>query len=81
MGEKQYEQVSPAMIDNPALKEMVERFELEADSEVPSDRGPGSGGSSSEGGISLSPEIEQFLSDVAEGDGGSDEDESESQRG
>ncbi len=81
MGEKQYDQVSPAMTDNPALKEMVERFERETDTDVPSERGPGSGGTSSEGGISLSPEIEQFLSDVAESDAGSDEDEPESQRG
>jgi hypothetical protein len=31
MGEKQYDQVSPAMTDNPALKDMVERFERETD--------------------------------------------------
>jgi hypothetical protein len=31
MGEKQYDQVSPAMTDNPALKDMVERFERDTD--------------------------------------------------
>lgn len=73
MGEKQYDQVSPAMTDNPALKEMVERFERETDIDS-SDEGE-SGRSTSPEGISLSPEIEQFLSDVAEtnqGDGESD---------
>jgi hypothetical protein len=68
MGEKQYEQVSPAMTDNPALKEMVERFERETDTDTSGDPGSGASSGSAEG-ISLSPEIEQFLSDIAEGDG------------
>jgi len=79
MGEKQYEQVSPAMTDNPALKEMVERFERETDSETSNG---GDSGISSGDGISLSPEIERFLSDVAEGDAGfddSDDEDSDSQ--
>lgn len=71
MGEKQYEQVSPAMTDNPALKEMVERFERETDTDTSGDPGSGASSSSAEG-ISLSPEIEQFLSDIAEGDGSDD---------
>lgn len=78
MGEKQYEQVSPAMTDNPALKEMVERFERESDSET---SGGNESGISSGDGISLSPEIERFLSDVADGDAGfddSDDDDSDS---
>lgn len=68
MGEKQYEQVSPAMTDNPALKEMVERFERETDTDTSGDPGSGASSGSAES-ISLSPEIEQFLSDIAEGDG------------
>ena len=79
MGEKQYDQVSPAMLDNPQLKEMVERFERETDSDTSGD--PGSGDSASPEGISLSPEIEQFLSDVAETDAGTENDGSDSPRG
>jgi hypothetical protein len=74
MGEKQYDQVNPAMTDNPALKDMVERFERESDSGESGDRGD------SGEGISLSPEIEQFLSDVAEGEIDSEGDEPDSQR-
>jgi hypothetical protein len=67
MGEQQYEQVGPAMTDNPALKEMVERFERESDTDDPADEG-GSGSEGSDTGISLSPEIEQFLSEISESD-------------
>jgi len=78
MGEKQYDQVNPAMTDNPALKEMVERFEREAEVETTSDSGSSDDDGSSTGdGISLSPEIEQFLSEIADGDSGSDSDEFE----
>ena len=37
MAERQYDQVTPAMNDNPALKDMVERFERGSDEEVPGD--------------------------------------------
>ena len=74
MGEKQYEQVNPAMIDNPQLKDMVERFERESDT----DEDDGGGQVADDSDVSLSPEIEQFLSEIAEGDLGSDSDEPES---
>lgn len=61
LAEKQYDQVKPAMTDNPALKGMVERFERESDVEA-LDENP----ASADDGIALSPEIEQFLSEVAE---------------
>ncbi|MGA0275162.1 MAG: PAC2 family protein [Dehalococcoidia bacterium] len=60
LGEKQYEQVSPAMNDNPELQDMVQRFEREADEEAEEDLDFSTGDR-----ISLSSEIEQFLSDVA----------------
>jgi hypothetical protein len=71
MGEQQYEQVGPAMINNPQLKEMVERFEREGESDAPpDDRGSNVDSENEDSGdrISLSPEIEQFLSDLAEGE-------------
>jgi len=71
LGEKQYEQVSPAMTDNPELQDIVQRFEREADEEAEEDLDFSSGDS-----ISLSPEIEQFLSDVA---GSEDEPEARDQ--
>ena len=74
MGEKQYEQVNPAMIDNPQLKDMVERFERESDT----DEDDGDGQVAGQSGVSLPPEIEQFLSEIAEGDLGSESDEPES---
>ena len=80
MGEKQYEQVDPAMTDNPALKEMVERFERQSDTSPSSGSrsnaeslGFSSGSSES---IPLSPEIEQFLSDIAQGEDNSSADDS-----
>ena len=81
MGEKQYDQVSPAMSDNPALQEMVERFELETDQEPTSMEGGVARSSSGSDGISLSPEIEQFLSDVADGEDTTGDSDSESGRG
>jgi hypothetical protein len=75
MAEKQYEQVTPAMDDNPALREMVERFERGSDA----DTSDGSPPNSSEE-ISLSPEIEQFLSDVAQVDDEDDDDRDDDSR-
>ena len=80
MGEKQYEQVSPAMTDNPELKEMVERFERETDTAASRESDSDSSSRSSDG-ISLSPEIEQFLSDVADGDGSEGDTDGDSSRG
>ncbi len=76
MGEKQYDQVGPAMTDNPALQEMVERFERESDIAAESIGDDDQLDSGSDG-ILLSPEIEQFLSQVAENEDhlNSDEDE------
>ncbi len=78
MGEKQYEQVNPAMIDNPQLKDMVERFERESDTDDGDASDDGGGQAADDSGVSLSPEIEQFLSEIAEGELGSDSDESDS---
>ena len=75
MAEKQYDQVTPAMDDNPALREMVERFERGSDAGT-SDGSPPN--SSDE--ISLSPEIEQFLSDVAQVDDKDDDDRDDDSR-
>jgi hypothetical protein len=80
MGEKQYEQVNPAMIDNPQLKDMVERFERESDTEDADELDVRGGQAPGSSGVSLSPEIEQFLSEIAEGELGSDSDESDSPR-
>jgi len=80
MGEKQYEQVNPAMIDNPQLKDMVERFERESDTEDDDELDVRGGQAPDSSGVSLSPEIEQFLSEIAEGELGSDSDESDSPR-
>ena len=74
MGQKQYEQVGPAMTDNPALKEMVERFEREAETDSTDDDELILDSSSTDSGVSLSPEIEQFLSEIAEGEIDSDGD-------
>ncbi|MDA1280223.1 MAG: PAC2 family protein [Chloroflexi bacterium] len=73
MGGKQYEQVDPAMTDNPALRDMVERFEREVDSERV-DENPGVPLDSSVERISLPPEIEQFLSEIARSDDGEESD-------
>ncbi len=83
MGARQYEQVNPALSDNPALQEMIERFERETDSGSGDDRSTGSEGSGSddsEESVSLPPEIEQFLTDIAQGDDDSPT-EDPSQRG
>jgi hypothetical protein len=81
MGEKQYEQVGPAMTDNPELRKMVERFEREAETDSIDDDGLESGTSAAESSVSLSPDIEQFLSEVAEGEMDSDDGGSEFDRG
>jgi hypothetical protein len=75
MAEQQYEQVGPAMNDNPALRDMVERFERESDSET-DNAGSGEEGPGSSESISLSPEIEQFLSEIEQTDERSDGEES-----
>ena len=76
MAERQYDQVTPAMNDNPALKDMVERFERGSDEEVPGEP-PVEGSAGALDGISLSPEIEQFLSDVAQVEDDSDDGDDE----
>ncbi len=81
MGEKQYEQVGPAMVDNPELKKMVERFEREAATDSADDEGSETVRSASESGVSLPPEIEQFLSEISEGEIDPDTDGSGSERG
>ena len=73
MGDKQYEQINPTMTDNPALRDMVEKFERESDSNS-IDENPGIPLDGSVDPISLPPEIEQFLSDVAQTDAVDDED-------
>ena len=67
MGERQYEQVSPAMNDNPALKDMVERFERETDAGTQEEDVTDSDSSESVTGdaFPLSAEIEQFLRDIS----------------
>ena len=72
LGEKQYEQVTPAMIDNPALRDMVERFERETDNDL-----PGETDSRADTGVMLPPEIEQFLNDISQTDSGSGSDDLE----
>ena len=72
LGEKQYEQVTPAMIDNPALRDMVERFERETDNDLPGETDSGAAT-----GVMLSPEIEQFLNDISQTDSGSASDDLE----
>ncbi len=58
LAEQQYGQVTPAMSSNPQLQELVKKFEddydRDAGQEVDDDES-----------VSLSPEIEQFLDDVA----------------
>jgi hypothetical protein len=67
MGERQYEQVSPAMTDNPVLKDMVERFERETDAGTQEEYVTDSDSSESVTGdaFPLSAEIEQFLRDIS----------------
>tara|TARA_B100000676_G_scaffold196997_1_gene193650 strand:- start:163 stop:531 length:369 start_codon:yes stop_codon:yes gene_type:complete len=80
MGEKQYDQVGPAMIDNPALQEMVERFERESDiaaGSISDNDQSDTDTDSDSAGILLSPEIEQFLSQFAENEDHSESDEDE----
>jgi len=72
LGEKQYEQVTPAMVDNPALRDMVERFERESDNDL-----SGESDSRVDTGVMLPPEIEQFLNDISQTDSGSGSDDLE----
>ena len=70
LGEKQYDQVTPAMKDNPALRDMVERFERENDNDLrgESDSSRSGSDSSADTGVMLPPEIEQFLNDISQTD-------------
>ncbi len=79
LGEKQYDQVNPAMTDNPGLKEMVERFERELDTAESGDRDGNLSSSMSDQGedFSLSDEIEQFLSEISNGETDSDDEDFE----
>ncbi len=79
MGAKQYDQVTPAMIDNPALRDMVERFERESDNDISGESGSIISGSdsSSDTEVMLSPEIEQFLTDISQSDSNSESDDLE----
>ena len=79
MAERQYDQVTPAMNDNPALKEMVERFERGSDDETTDEDRIGESGPSLDG-ISLSPEIERFLSEVAQVDEDASDDDADADR-
>ena len=56
IAEQQYEQVSPALVNNPQLRDLVKKYEDEYDS-----------GSKlmSEQAVELLPEVEKFLADVA----------------
>ena len=71
-GAKQYEQVTPAMIDNPALREMVERFERESDNEISPESD-----STSDTAVMLPPEVEQFLNDISQSGSDSSRDDLE----
>ena len=79
MGAKQYDQVTPAMIDNPALKDMVERFERESDNDISGESDSSTSGpdSSSDTEVMLSQEIEQFLNDISQSDSNSRSDDLE----
>lgn len=79
LGEKQYDQVTPAMKDNPALRDMVERFERENDNDLrgESDSSTAGSDSSADTGVMLPPEIEQFLNDISQTDSGSRSDDLE----
>ena len=59
MGEAQYSQVREAMSNNSRLKELVAKLESEYDSEEDTEDQQRST-------IELNPEIEQFLSDIAQ---------------
>lgn len=58
LAEQQYDQVTPAMTNNPQLRELVTKFEEDYD------RDAGQQAETDES-IELSPEIEQFLDDVS----------------
>ena len=75
MGEKQYEQVNPAMTDNPALKDMVERFERKSDTGTQENVGDSDSSESlSSDAFPLSDEIEKFLSDISQRENDDDSD-------
>ena len=57
MADQQYAQVTPAMLNNPQLQELVQKFEEEYDRQADVEPADDS--------VELSPEIEQFLEDVA----------------
>lgn len=67
LADQQYNQVTPAMANNPQLQELVKKFEDDYDRDA--------GQEVSEESVELSPEIEKFLDDVAKrGPGESDDD-------
>tara|TARA_Y100000588_G_scaffold381794_1_gene468116 strand:+ start:1371 stop:2294 length:924 start_codon:yes stop_codon:yes gene_type:complete len=72
MGAKQYEQVTPAMIDNPPLRELVQRFERESDNEISPESD-----STSDTAVMLPPEVEQFLNDISQSGSDSSRDDLE----
>ncbi|MBM3960083.1 MAG: PAC2 family protein [SAR202 cluster bacterium] len=62
IGASQYEQVTPAVIKNPELAELVTRMEKDYDARPPD---------APRGSVRLSPEIEKFLDDIRKsGEGG-----------
>ena len=67
------------MIDKPALKDMVERFERESDNDISGESDSNTSGpdSSPDTAVMLSPEIEQFLSDISQSDSSSGSDDQE----
>lgn len=60
LAEQQYTQVTPAMLNNPQLQELVTKFETDYDRDTSALTEPQSDDS-----VELSPEIEKFLDDVA----------------
>lgn len=65
LAQQQYDQVTPAMTKNPELRELVAKFEEEYDRDA-GQRSP------EDESIELSPQIEQFLDDVARRGPGAD---------
>lgn len=61
LGEQQYEQVTPAVLKNPRLAELVHRLEQEYDAK-PAEEAHGE--------VKLSPEIERFLDELRQGTDG-----------
>ena len=60
LAEQQYDQVTPAMLNNPQLQELVTKFETDYDRDISASTEP-----QPDDIVELSPEIEKFLDDVA----------------